>query len=187
MIVGTYSLLNLIQSEEFLLQISKSLKIQIEELKKARSEVNEEQKEAQKQGQLVKKMTNYMSEELGRLEMSWEKHKHENPKSPNLKKFADTETKLRVLRGRLSEFIEKEETISSTNPNLENDLHQYELFLLELTNQINSKIATIEKILEHLHAEKRESQQQKLLLREMIDLFNQEIDDLEKTFSDLKS
>lgn len=188
MIVGTYSLLNLIQSEEFLLQLSKSLRIQLEELKKARIEVQEEQKEAHKQGQLVKKMTNYMSEELARLEMSFAPNTEQHTISPNLEKLTTTETKLRVLRGRLAEFIEQDdESINSSNSHLENDLHQYESFLLELTNLINNKIATIEKISNRLVAEKRESQQQKLLLKEMTDLFNEEIEDLEKTLKDLKS
>jgi len=58
--------------------------------------------------------------------------------------------------------------------------------LLELNNLLHEKIATFEKIVNRIRAEKRESQQQKLLLKEMVDLFNGEIEDLEKTMHNLK-
>ena len=189
-LVGSYSLRNLIQSLEFLLKLTKALNEEINELEKAKTEVKQEQSEAQKQGHLVKKMTNYMSEELARLELS---NKDENSSSPNisknLEKLSETETKLRVLRGRLNEFVDGEDTesLKAADVSLAVELKQYEAFLLDLTNLINEKIANLEKIVNRLKAEKRESQQQKLLLKEMVDLFNEEIEDLEHTFRELKA
>ena len=63
--------------------------------------MTEQQQEAHREGQLAKKMTNYLSDELGRLELQ--------PNSfvgANLSKLSETETKLRILRGRLSEFVD---------------------------------------------------------------------------------
>jgi division protein CdvB (Snf7/Vps24/ESCRT-III family) len=51
---------------------------------------------------------------------------------------------------------------------------------------LNEKIASLEKIASRINAEKRESEQQKLLLKEMIELFNDEIEDLEHTLKELK-
>ena len=190
-LVGSYSLRNLIQSLEFLLKLTRSLNDEINELEKAKANVKQEQNEAQKQGHLVKKMTNYMSEELVRLESA--STKDENSLGPNisknLEKLSETETKLRGLRGRLSEFIdgEDEESLKAADVSLTIELKQYEAFLLDLTNLINEKIANLEKIVNRLKAEKRESQQQKLLLKEMVDLFNNEIEDLEHTFRELKA
>ena len=186
MIVGSYSIKNLIQNEEFLLELTKTLRQELDSLDHARDEVKHQQKEAQKQGILVKKMTNYMSEELGRLEL-------ENPSSneklsPNFEKLSETETKLRVLRGRLSEFVngEDEDSLESTNSSIAKELKQYESFLLDFTHLLNEKISNFEKIINRLKAENKESQQQKILLEEMIELFNEEIEDLDKTFTQLK-
>ena len=60
--VGSYSIRNLIQSTEYLLEITRSLNDEIHNLEKSRDEVTDQQKEATKQGLLVKKMTGYMSE-----------------------------------------------------------------------------------------------------------------------------
>ena len=66
------------------------------------------------------------------------------------------------------------------------ELKQYESFLLTLTTTLNEKIASLEKIASRINAEKRESEQQKLLLKEMVELFNGEIEDLEQTLYELK-
>ena len=184
MIVGSYSIKNLIQNEEFLLELTKTLREELDALDRARDEVKHQQKEAQKQGVMVKKMTNYMSEELGRLEIE-----NSNEEiSPDFEKLNETETKLRVLRGRLSEFVsgDDEDSLESTNSSIAKELKQYESFLLELTHILNEKISNFEKIISRLKAENKESQQQKILLEEMIELFNEEIEDLDKTFNQLK-
>ena len=188
--VGSYSIRNLIQSTEYLLDITKSLNDEIHDLEKNRDEVRNQQKEATKQGLLVKKMTNYMSEELERIESSNSKEK--NSKTPeiskNIEKLSHTETKLRELRERLTEFIEGDdaESLKDADTSLSIELKQYESFLLTLTTSINEKIASLEKIAEKIKAEKRESDQQKLLLKEMVELFNGEIDDLEQTLKEIK-
>ena len=186
MIVGSYSIKNLIHNEEFLLEITKSLRKELEALDNARDEVKHQQKEAQKQGIMVKKMTNYMSEELGRLE--FESSNSNEALSSNFEKLTETETKLRVLRGRLSEFVDgdDEDSLESTNSSIAKELKQYESFLLDLTHTLNEKISNFEKIINRLQAENKESQQQKILLEEMIELFNEEIEDLDKTFTQLK-
>jgi hypothetical protein len=99
-----------------------------------------------------------------------------------------TETKLRVLRGRLTEFIDGDdvESLKASDTSLSIELKQYESFLLTLTTLLNEKIASLEKIVSRIRAEKRESEQQKLLLKEMIELFNDEIVDLEVTLKELK-
>ena len=185
MIVGSYSIKNLIQNEEFLLELTKTLRQELDSLDHARDEVKHQQKEAQKQGILVKKMTNYMSEELGRLELE---NSSNEEISPNFEKLSETETKLRVLRGRLSEFVngEDEDSLESTNSSIAKELKQYESFLLDFTHILNEKISNFEKIINRLKAENKESQQQKILLEEMIELFNEEIEDLDKTFTQLK-
>ena len=188
--VGSYSIRNLIQSTEYLLDITKSLNDEIHDLEKNRDEVRNQQKEATKQGLLVKKMTNYMSEELERIESSNSKEK--NSKTPeiskNIEKLSHTETKLRELRERLTEFIEGDdaESLKDADTSLSIELKQYESFLLTLTTSTNEKIASLEKIAEKIKAEKRESDQQKLLLKEMVELFNGEIDDLEQTLKEIK-
>ena len=183
MIVGSYSIKNLIQNEEFLLELTKSLRQELDALDNAREEVRHQQKEAHKQGILVKKMTNYMSEELARIELE-----NSQDFSPNFEKLSETETKLRVLRGRLSEFVngDDEDSLESVNVTIEKELKQYESFLLDFTHILNEKIANFEKIINRLKAENKESQQQKILLEEMVELFNDEINDLENTFSQLK-
>ena len=186
MIVGSYSIKNLIQNQEFLLDLTKKLKSELDALDHARDEVKHQQKEAHKQGLMVKKMTNYMSEELGRLEL--DDSKSNNELSPNFEKLEETETKLRVLRGRLSEFVDDddEDSLDSANSSITEELKQYESFLLDLTHVLNEKISNFEKIISRLKAENKESQQQNILLEEMIELFNEEIEDLDKTFTQLK-
>ena len=186
MIVGYYSIKNLIQNEEFLLDLTRKLREELNALDNARDEVRHQQKEAQKQGMMVKKMTNYMSEELARLELENSNPNQELP--ANFEKLAETETKLRILRGRLTEFVDSddEDSLEIVNSSIEKELKQYEGFLLDFTHILNEKIASLEKIINRLKAENKESQQQKILLEEMVELFNEEIEDLDKTFSQLK-
>ena len=186
--VGPYSIRNLIQSTEYLLELTLSLNEEIQSLEKTRDEVRLEQKEATKQGLLVKKMTNYMSEELERMELSKEENTESPQISKNIEKLSKTETKLKELRGQLTEFIENDdsESLMVADRSLSIELKQYESFLLTLTTSLNEKIANLEKIAERIKAEKRESDQQKLLLKEMIELFNGEIEDLEQTLDEIK-
>ncbi|KAF6243083.1 hypothetical protein C6988_05175 [Nitrosopumilus sp. b1] len=188
MLAGTYSLRNLIQNEEFLLELTRTLRKEITELEKEREDVETEQKEARKQGLFVEKMTNYMSDELERLESSSNDGKSENQTiSTNLNKLSETEKKLKILKTRLEEFVNTEDQNPLSNSSFSNILKQYEGFLLELTNSLNEKIVNLEKIINRLKAEKRESQQQKILLKEMVELFNEEIIDLEATLEQLRS
>ena len=190
--VGSYSIRNLIQSTEYLLKLTRSLNEEINNLETTRDEVRNQQKEATKQGLLVKKMTNYMSEELERMELSNSKEKKNSSEtskfSKNIDKFSRTESKLRALRERLAEFIEGDdaESLKAADRTLSIELKQYESFLLTLTTSLNEKIASLEKISDRIKAEKRESEQQKLLLREMIELFNNEIEDLEQALKEIK-
>ena len=187
--IGSYSVKNLIQSLEYLLKLSRKLEGEITEFEHAKDDVKNKQSEAQKQGLLVKKMTNYMSKELENLESK----KFDQSKVPNLsknfEKFSSTETKLHDLRTRLNEFVDTENSPSpgEADRSLAIELKRYEAFVLDLTNLLNEKIATFEKIVNLLTAEKRESQQQELLLDEMVDLFNDEISDLEQTFHELRA
>jgi len=189
--VGSYSIRNLIQSSEYLLKLTRSLRDEINDLETARDEVRNQQKVATKQGSLVKKMTNYMSEELERIELSNSNEKKISSDtskfSKNIDKFSVTESKLRALRERLAEFIEGDdaESLRAVDRTLSIELKQYESFLLTLTTLLNEKIPSLEKISDRLKAEKRESEQQKLLLREMIELFNNEIDDLEQALKEI--
>ena len=190
--VGTYSIRNLIQSAEYLLKLTRSLKDKINNLETTTEEVRNQQKEATKQGLLVKKMTNYMSEELERMELSNSKEKKNSSEtskfSKNIDKFSRTESKLRALRERLAEFIEGDdaESLKAADRTLSIELKQYESFLLTLTTSLNEKIPSLEKISDRIEAEKRESEQQKLLLKEMIELFNNEIEDLEEALKEIK-
>ncbi len=190
--IGSYSIRNLIQSTEYLLEISRSLNDEIHDLEKSRDEVTNQQKEAAKQGLLVKKMTSYMSDELERMESTNSKDKKNSSDAPkiskNIEKLSRTETKLRELRERLTDFIEGDdvESLKSADTSLSIELKQYESFLLTLTTSLNEKIASLEKIAERIKAEKRESEQQKLLLKEMVELFNGEIEDLEQTLKEIK-
>jgi hypothetical protein len=172
------------------LELSRKLNKEIFELERAKEEVRQQQCEAQKQGLLVKKMTNYMSEEIERLELACSKEEtsQELPNlSQNLEKLSQTEAKLRVLRGRLDDFINgDDESLRATDSSLSVELKRYESFVLDLINVLNEKIATFEKIVNRIQGENRESQQQKLLLKEMVQLFNDEIDELEETFVELK-
>lgn len=187
MLAGTYSLRNLIQNEEFLLDLTRTLRNEIIELEKEREEVETEQKEARKQGLFVEKMTNYMSDELERLESSSNNNNSENQTiSTNLNKLSETENKLKILKTRLGEFVRIEDQNPLSDSSFSNILKQYEGFLLELTNSLNEKIVNLEKIINRLRAEKRESQQQKILLKEMVELFNEEIIDLEQTLEQLR-
>jgi len=190
--VGSYSIRNLIQSTEYLLKLTRSLNDEINNLETTKDEVRNQQKMATKQGLLVQKMTNYMSEELERIELSNSKEKKnssENSKfSKKIDKFSETESKLRALRGQLAEFIEGDdaESLKAADRTLSIELKQYESFLLTLTTSLNEKIPSLEKIYDRIKAEKRESEQQKLLLREMIELFNNEIEDLELALNEIK-
>lgn len=190
--VGSYSIRNLIQSTEYLLKLTRSLNDEINNLETTRDEVRNQQKEATKQGLLVKKMTNYMSEELERMELSNSKEKKNSSEtskfSNKIDKFSVTESKLRELRERLAEFIEGDdaESLKAADRTLSIELKQYESFLLTLTTSLNEKIPSLEKISDRIKAEKRESEQQKLLLREMTELFNNEIEDLELALKEIK-
>ena len=190
--VGSYSIQNLIQSTEYLLKLTRSLNDEINNFETTRDEVRNQQKVATKQGLLVQKMTNYMSEELERMELSNSKEKKNSSEtskfSENIDKFSLTESKLRALRGQLAEFIEGDdaESLKAADRTLSIELKQYESFLLTLTTSINEKIPSLEKIFDRIKAEKRESEQQKLLLREMIELFNNEIEDLEQALKEIK-
>ena len=133
-----------------------------------------------------------MSEELERIELSHPKEKKnfaENSKfSINIDKLSLTETKLRSLRERLADFIEGDdvESLKAADRTLSIELKQYESFLITFTTSLNEKIPTLEKIFDRIKAEKRESEQQKLLLKEMIELFNNEIDDLEEALKEIE-
>jgi predicted nucleic acid-binding Zn-ribbon protein len=149
-----------------------------------------EQQEAHKQGQLVKKMTNYLSDELGRLELDTDKI--DSPTfsiNSNLEKLSETETKLRVLRGRLSEFVDEDdaENLKKADSTISNDLKGFESFLLDLTSLLNQRIPNLEKVIDRLRGEGRETQQQKVLLKEMVDLFNKEMEELDSAFTELKT
>ena len=191
-LVGSYSIKNLIQSTEFLLEITRTLNDEIIQLEKNREEVREQQKEATKQGLLVKKMTNFMSEELARIEQKNSDSNNDSSSSPkipsNIEKLTETENKLRVLRERLTNFIKVDntESLNYADNSLSSELKQYESFLLSLTTTLNEKIASLEKISSRIIAEKKESEQQKILLNEMVDLFSQEIEDLDQTLKELK-
>lgn len=189
-LVGSYSIQNLIQSAEFLLEMSKKLNDEIVGLEKNRTEVREKQKEATKQGSLVKKMTSFLSEELERIEekSSGESKTSSSGISSNIEKLNETEKKLVALRERLTKFIEGEdsESLNIADSSLSIELKQYESFLLGLTTALNEKIAGLEKITDRIMAERRESEQQKVLLKEMVELFSQEIDELDKTLQELK-
>ena len=186
--IGSYSVKNLIQSLEYLLKLTRKLDEEITEFDHAKYDVRDKQREAQKQGFLVKKMTNNMSKELGNLESEKFTQLEVPNLSKNFEKFSKTETKLGDLRTRLNEFVDTENSpsLEETDRSLSIELKRYEAFVLDLTNLLNEKIATFEKIVRLLTAEKRESQQQELLLGEMVDLFNEEILDLELTFQELR-
>ncbi len=190
MLLSPYSVNNLIHATESLLDITRVLNVEVTNLQRLKDEVTQQQQEAHKQGQLVKKMTNYLSTELGRLELETDKIDSQ-PFSMNsdLDKFSETETKLRVLRGRLSEFVDEEDTenLKKADSTISNDLKGFESFLLDLTSLLNQRIPNLEKVIDRLRGESREAQQQKVLLKEMVDLFNTEMEELDSTFTKLKS
>jgi predicted nucleic acid-binding Zn-ribbon protein len=135
-------------------------------------------------------MTSYLSTELGRLEL--ETDKIDSPSfsmNSDVEKFSETETKLRVLRGRLSEFVDEEDTenLKKADSTISNDLKGFESFLLDLTSMLNQRIPSLEKVIDRLRGESREAQQQKVLLKEMVDLFNTEMEELDSTFTELKA
>ena len=190
-LVGFYSITNLIQSVEYLSELSKSLYDEINILEKAREEVKQQQTETTNQGLLVKNMATYMSNELKRIDTT----NFQNLKNPlssrvseNLKKLTLTETKLQVLQRRLTKFIDGDNsaTLKASDALLSIELKQYETFLLSLTTLLNEKIVTLEKIVSRIKAEKKESEQQIILLKEMITLFNDETLDLEETLKEIK-
>lgn len=59
--LSSYSVNNLAHAAEFLLNLAKTLDREQATLQKLKDEVSEQQHEAHKEGQLVKKMTNYLS------------------------------------------------------------------------------------------------------------------------------
>lgn len=186
MVLSSYSTNNLTRAAEFLLDLTKSLNEEMINLHKLKDDVTQQQQETHKQGQLVKKMTNYLSDELGRLEIS--------PSNSsvlignNIEKLTETETKLRLLRGRLNDFVENDDAdnLKKSDFSLTNDLKRYESFLLQLTNTLNEKIPQLEKIIDRIKAESREAQQQRLLLKEIVDLFNDELVELDSAFCELR-
>lgn len=190
MLLSSYSVNNLIHATESLLEITRTLNVEVISLQRLKDEVTQQQGEAHKQGQLVKKMTNYLSTELGRLEL--ETDKIDSPSfsiNNDLDKFSETETKLRILRGRLSEFVDEEDTesLKRADSTISNDLKGFESFLLDLTSMLNQRIPNLEKVIDRLRGESREAQQQKVLLKEMVDLFNTEMEELDSTFTELKA
>jgi chromosome segregation ATPase len=186
MLLSLYSVNNLIHAAEFLLDLTKILNEEIANLQKLKEEVMQQQQETHKQGQIVKKMTNYLSDELGRLEIQTDNSAVLI--GNNLEKLTETETKLRLLRGRLNDFVESDDVdnLKKSDSSLTNDLKHYESFLLDLTNVLNEKIPQLEKIIHRIKGEGREAQQQKLLLKEIVNLFNDELEDLDSTFRELK-
>jgi 23S rRNA maturation mini-RNase III len=182
--LSPYSVDNLTHAAEYLFNLVKSLNAELQTLQKLKDEVVSQQQQAHKQGQLVKKMTNYLSDELGRIELQDSNVSFDG----NLKKLSETETKLRVLRGRLAEFVDSSDAddLKKSDSTIAKDLKNYELFLIELTTVLNQKIPHLEKIASRIRAETRESQQQKLLLKEMADLFNDELEELDSAFAELK-
>lgn len=189
MLLSPYSVNNLIHAAESLLEITRTLNVEVASLQRLKDDVMQEQQEAHKQGQLVKKMTNYLSNELGRLELDTDKIDSPSFSINNMEKFSETETKLRVLRGRLSEFVDEEDTenLKKADSTISDDLKGFESFLLDLTSLLNQRIPNLEKVIDRLRGEGREAMQQKALLKEMVDLFNKELEELDSTFTDLKN
>ena len=153
-----------------MLDLTKIIKEESTNLQRLKDEVSLQQQETQKQGLAVKKMTNFLSEKLDSIEMH-----QSNSSNFDIDKFSETESKLRLLRGRLNDYIGKEdaENLKRSNSSLYSDLKNYEMFLLQLTSSINEKIPQLEKIANRIRAESREAQQQKLLLKEVSTLKTQ--------------
>lgn len=185
--LSSYSTSNLISASEFLLNLSKMIDLEAGKLRSLKEEVSSQQQETHKRGNLVKKMTDYLSDELGRLEFDLDT-KSSPSLNKNIDKMSQTETKLRVLRGRLDEFATDDaESLRRSDSSISADLKRYESFLLDVTTTLNERIPQMEKVVERIRAEIRESQQQKLLLREMADLFDSELQDLDAAFSDIRA
>lgn len=186
MLLSPYYVNNLLRVSESLLEISKTLNSEISTLQNLKDDVRQQQEETHRQSQMVKRMTDYLSDELGRLET--DDKFHSVSISKNLDKLSETETKLRILRGRLDEFVQNDdaESLKQSDSTLAGDLKKYEAFLLDLTGLMNEKIPQMEKIIHRIKGEGREAQQQKLLLREMADLFNSELQELDLAFSELR-
>lgn len=190
MLLSSYSVNNLIRATEYLLEITRTLNVEVISLQRLKGDVMQEQQEAHKQGQMVKKMTNYLSDEISRLELEADKIDGSSFSiNNNLEKLSETETKLRVLRGRLSEFVDEDDTenLKKADSTISNDLKGFESFLLDLTSLLNQRIPNLEKVIDRLRGESREAQQQKVLLKEMVDLFNKEMEELDSTFTELKT
>lgn len=185
--LSSYSVSNLVRTTEFLLDLSRDLGKNIAMLQNTRSEVAEKQQEAQNQGLIVRKMTDYLSAELGRIESSL-KEVNSEALDKNLEKLSQTEARLKLLRERLNDFVESDdaERLKRSDSALAEDLQRYESFLTSLANHLNEKIPQVEKILGHIKAESREADQQKLLLKEMVELFNSELEDLDSAFSEVR-
>ncbi|MFN3654895.1 MAG: hypothetical protein ACK4TO_06165 [Candidatus Nitrosotenuis sp.] len=156
--LSPYSVDNLTHATEYLFNLAKSLNTELQALQKLKDEVVSQQQQAHKQGQLVKKMTNYLSDELGRIELQDAKISFDG----NLKKWSETETKLRVLRGRLAEFVDNSDAdeLKKSDSTIAKDLKQYEVFLIELTTVLNQKIPQLEKIIQRIRR-KQESHNNK--------------------------
>lgn len=186
MLLSPYYVNNLLRVSESLLEISRTLNSEISALQSLKDDVKQQQQETHRQSQMVKRMTDYLSDELGRLET--DKKFHSVSISKNLDKLSETETKLRILRGRLDEFVHSDdaESLKQSDFTLAGDLKKYEAFLLDLVGLLNEKIPQMEKIVHRINGEGREAQQQKLLLKEMADLFNSELQDLDLAFSELR-
>lgn len=190
MLLSSYSVNNLIHATEYLLEITRTLNVEVIGLQRLKEDVMQEQQEAHKQGQMVKKMTNYLSDEIGRLELEADKIDGSSFSiNNNLEKLSETETKLQVLRGRLNEFVDEDDTenLKKADSTISNDLKGFESFLFDLTNLLNQRIPNLEKVIDRLRGESREAQQQKVLLKEMVDLFNKEMEELDSTFTELKT
>ncbi|MEM4252053.1 MAG: hypothetical protein QXE84_00850 [Candidatus Nitrosotenuis sp.] len=185
--LSQYSIDNLVRSAQFLADLTKTLSSEISAMERIKADVVLQQRETHKQGMLVRKMTDYLSDELGRIEMSLNDNASHslNKKLSNLN---ETETKLRLLRGRLDEFVSNDdaENLKKSDTTLVSDLKRYEAFLLDLTSMLNEKIPQIERITDRARAETREAQQQKLLLKEMTDLFNTELEELDSAFCEIR-
>ena len=183
---GSYLIKNLIQGEEILLKITLDLEGALKKFHESKNQVIEQQKEAHTKGLKLRKITQRVSSELSELEVDNENQNES--KTVNLNRFWDSERRLEDLKLQLDGFVESDEqqTLENSDTSLISDLKKFEDFTMDLSNLINSKITFLEKILLRIQAETRESQQQKVLLSEMVELFNLEIDELEKTVLDLR-
>lgn len=185
--LSQYSVDNLVRTTQFLADLSKILSSEASSMQRVKEDVASQQQETHKQGLMVKKMTDYLSNELGRIEMGLD-GTTSSSLTQKLTNLTETETKLRLLRGRLDEFVRNDdaESLKKSDTNLTCDLKRYESFLLDLTSTLNEKISQMERIIDRIRAETREGQQQKLLLKEMADLFNTELEELDAAFYEIR-